>query len=483
MASIRVVVADQQDSFRQRLIGILGSETDLEVVGQARSGQEALEQAAALAPDVIVAELDMPGQSGIEIAAILKQSMPQAKVMILTHSTDPDLMGSAMSAGALGYLLKSSTPAEVVEALRQVNQGWVVVTPSLAAGLLSQGVTPPGAETAPQTAQAPPETATEPAVPPPEPSAHLEAPLTEKEREQILRLSERGLSNADVADVLGLSEIAVNAHLANLESQRPSQAALQPEGESRPAEQAAADMDAEQAADADGTSGFTQLSTARLRGWLRKAFPTLAALFEKSAPSATGLPVAEQQATENGSRRSLANRAQEFVNGLPLGGTKEITSITIEQGTVKMVVTSGLDVLDYRIVEASPQFFRGGLVSDLRRMAGVIQEALHDMGEDRRRAIGAVPGYQTTLARLQLPKTRGLDAGVVIPREAQRTLGISLETSYLNWHRLPDNVDMARWLVLSATRRSMTSLIDTVKTAGLDLVALELRAVFRWLEP
>ena len=159
----------------------------------------------------------------------------------------------------------------------------------------------------------------------------------------------------------------------------------------------------------------------------------------------------------------------------PLGGPRETTSITIEHGFIKVLVSRGQEILDYGIGMANPQLFREGLVSDAPRVAGIVRTTMNQMGGAHRRVIGAVPGYQTILGAIDLPKTRGLDPQVVIPREARQRLGMSPDTAYITWHQLPDNVDRARWLVLSVSRRSIASLVTTVRAAGLPMSALELR--------
>jgi hypothetical protein len=169
------------------------------------------------------------------------------------------------------------------------------------------------------------------------------------------------------------------------------------------------------------------------------------------------------------------SRAREVVGDSPFGGPREITSITIEHGFIKLLVSRGQEVLRYRTALATPRFFREGLVSDAARVAEILHINLEDMGGKHRRIIGAVPGYQSTMGRLELPKSRGMDPKVIIPREASRTMGISPEVSYVTWRQLPDYVDRARWLVLSAARRSMTSLSQTVEMAGLRMATLELR--------
>ena len=160
---------------------------------------------------------------------------------------------------------------------------------------------------------------------------------------------------------------------------------------------------------------------------------------------------------------------------LSISGVKETTTITFEHGFVKLMVSEGVEILDYRISLADPRFFREGIVSDPVQLSRIVVDTLEDMGGQHRRIIGAVPGYQSNLGQLELPRTKNINPSVLIPREARRTMGISPETSYLLWRRLPDNVDQSQWLILSAVRRSITAMVDTVRASGLSLSTLELR--------
>ena len=161
--------------------------------------------------------------------------------------------------------------------------------------------------------------------------------------------------------------------------------------------------------------------------------------------------------------------------GFGKSAAKDVTTITMELGFIKVLVTRGMEVLDYRVALANPQFYREGLVSDPGRASMVLRNALSEMDGQHQLILGAIPGYQNTLGRIELPKAPGLDPAVVIPREASRSMGISPETSFLTWYRLRDNVDRMRWLVISANRRSITSYVDTLSAAELSPKTLELR--------
>ena len=154
---------------------------------------------------------------------------------------------------------------------------------------------------------------------------------------------------------------------------------------------------------------------------------------------------------------------------------RDVTALSFEHGSMKVLVVRDLEVIDYRVVPANPRLFREGLVSDAPRMAALLQRALTDLEGNHHRGVAAVPGYQTSLRRLELPGARGMDPKVIIPREAQRHMGVSLENSFLTWQRLPGTRTTSNWLVVSASNRSISSLSQTLQSAGLPLRALELR--------
>ena len=138
-------------------------------------------------------------------------------------------------------------------------------------------------------------------------------------------------------------------------------------------------------------------------------------------------------------------------------------------------MSRGLEVLEYRVVVANPKFFKEGLVSEPRRMANVLRRALAELTTEEGPVVGAVPGYQSSLQSLSLPRARGMDPSVVIPREARRRMGVSAERSHLVWHRLVDGIGVTNWLVLSASRRSVASISTMAGTAGLRVHSFELR--------
>lgn len=200
MSAIKVLVVDDHDLFRRGLMEVLEEEDDIQVIGEARNGQQAIERAEELSPDVVFMDLNMPGQNGIEATAYLTQKWPDLKVLVLTVSEEAADLYRALSVGARGYVLKISDPQEIIDALRQVHQGWVVVSPAMAPRFLSDlGQSGDLAATS-QTPEGP---------------AAGETQLTPREQE-ILRLVARGLSNTELADTLMVSENTVKTHVKNI---------------------------------------------------------------------------------------------------------------------------------------------------------------------------------------------------------------------------------------------------------------------------
>jgi two-component system response regulator DesR len=175
---IRILIAEDQAMVLGALSALLEIENDLEVVARARSGTEALELARRERPDVVVTDIEMPGMSGLDLAAELRRSGHPARIIILTTFARPGYLRRALDVGASGYLLKDAPSAQLADAIRRVAAGARAIDPSLAA-----------------------EAWTEP------------DPLTERER-QVLRLADEGLSGAEIARQLKLSEGTVRNYLS-----------------------------------------------------------------------------------------------------------------------------------------------------------------------------------------------------------------------------------------------------------------------------
>jgi DNA-binding NarL/FixJ family response regulator len=190
--TIRVLIADDHAVVREGLRAVLGSEPDMEVVGEAATGKEVLERAAELRPDVILMDIQMPGINGIEATRRIIDTNQEIGVVILTMYEDDDSVFSAMRAGARGYVLKGAHPSEILKVLRAVAGGEAYFGPEIAHRLMKFFSTPQLAS---------PEEAF------PE--------LTIRERD-ILDLIAQGHSNAKIARQLYLSPKTVSNHISHI---------------------------------------------------------------------------------------------------------------------------------------------------------------------------------------------------------------------------------------------------------------------------
>ena len=188
---IRVYLADDHELVRRGLTALLSTESDLEIVGVGADGQEAVWQVAELKPDVILLDLQMPRVGGIEAITEIKASDPNARILVLTSFGDDEMVFSAIQAGALGYLLKDSSPQELVQAIKNVYAGLLFLDPEIALKVIRE-INKPLANRQP-----------------------TQEPLTVRETE-ILRLVARGLTNNDIAEQLVVSERTVRTHLSNI---------------------------------------------------------------------------------------------------------------------------------------------------------------------------------------------------------------------------------------------------------------------------
>jgi two-component system, NarL family, response regulator DesR len=140
--TVRIMIAEDQTMVRQALVALLELESDIDVVAQAANGDEALAMARKYAPDVAVLDIEMPGPSGIEVAAQLSRSEFGGKVVIVTTFGRPGYLRAAMTAGARGFLLKDAPASALAAAIRRVAAGQLVVDAALAAAALAQGESP-----------------------------------------------------------------------------------------------------------------------------------------------------------------------------------------------------------------------------------------------------------------------------------------------------------------------------------------------------
>jgi DNA-binding NarL/FixJ family response regulator len=192
MEKIRLLIVDDQVLFREGLRTLLSVQPGLEVAGEAANGEEALRQASALQPDVILMDLQMPVLDGAAATRRLKALQPGAKVIILTTFDDDENVFEGLRAGAVGYLLKDTPSAKLVEAIRLTARGESFLEPSIAAKVVSEF-----ARLSPRPAEA------------------LAEPLSEREIE-VLRLVARGASNREIAAELVIAEGTVKNHLTNI---------------------------------------------------------------------------------------------------------------------------------------------------------------------------------------------------------------------------------------------------------------------------
>jgi DNA-binding NarL/FixJ family response regulator len=196
---IRVLIVDDQMLFREGLATLLSVWDDIEVVGEASNGADALEQAASLSPDVVLMDLRMPVLNGVAATRRLGLEQPAAKVIVLTTFDDDEHIFEALRAGATGYLLKDVSSDKLVEAIRATARGDSFLQPSVASKVLAQF-----ARMVPRTDSAESD-----------PQASLVEPLSDREME-VLQLVAAGATNKEIAARLFLAEGTVKNHVTNI---------------------------------------------------------------------------------------------------------------------------------------------------------------------------------------------------------------------------------------------------------------------------
>jgi DNA-binding NarL/FixJ family response regulator len=187
---IQVLICDDQAIIRDGLEMMLKLERNIQVVGKAQDGAEAVELVERLAPDLVLMDLKMPSMNGVEATRQIRARFPQVRVLVLTTYDDDEWVFDAIRAGAAGYLLKDTPREKVVDAIRGTVEGKSFVDPAVAGRLMQQ--------VAGRQAQ---------------PASHLLAALSEREID-VLRLLARGMSNAEMAAQLHLSEGTVRNHVS-----------------------------------------------------------------------------------------------------------------------------------------------------------------------------------------------------------------------------------------------------------------------------
>ncbi|KDA05416.1 LuxR family transcriptional regulator [Microbacterium sp. CH12i] len=184
---IRVIVADDHPIVRSGIVGLIALDADIEVVGEAADGVEAVELARTLRPDVVLMDLRMPRLTGAEATAQLAEELPEVRVLVLTtYETDDDILG-AIEAGASGYLLKAAPQEQIVAGIRSVADGHTVLAPSIAATLVTRMR-----------------------------SAPAERPQLSPRELEVLKLVATGLSNPAIARALFIGEATVKTHLLHV---------------------------------------------------------------------------------------------------------------------------------------------------------------------------------------------------------------------------------------------------------------------------
>lgn len=184
--SIQILLVDDHTVVRQGLRMFLSLDTELEVIGEAADGLEAIEQAHRLQPDVVLMDLLMPRMDGIAATAVIRRELPDTEVIALTSVLEDEKVIGAIKAGAIGYLLKDTQADELCRAIKAAAAGQVQLSPQAAARLMREVRAPESPE-----------------------------PLTDRETE-VLRLLAQGMSNKEIAQTLTIGEKTVKTHVSNI---------------------------------------------------------------------------------------------------------------------------------------------------------------------------------------------------------------------------------------------------------------------------
>lgn len=190
-STIQVLLTDDHAIVRKGVRALLATERDIRVIGEACDGLEAVRQAEALSPDIVLMDLVMPNLDGIEATRQITASLPRTRVLVLTSFAADEKVFPAIKAGALGYLLKDSGPEELIQAIRNVYRGQSSLEPSIARKVLLELSHPPTKQSL---------------------TSEL---LTERELE-VLRLVAKGCCNKEIAARLSVSELTVRTHVSKI---------------------------------------------------------------------------------------------------------------------------------------------------------------------------------------------------------------------------------------------------------------------------
>ena len=189
-AVIRILITDDHAVVREGLRTLISTEPGMKVVGEAANGLEAVQMACELNPDVILMDMAMPRMGGLEAIPKIKEQCPEAKLLVLTSFSDDETVFPAIKAGALGYMLKNTSPGRLLSAIRDVHQGKPSMSPDIASKLMRE---------LQRKSNLPP----------------TKDPLTDREL-GVLKLVAQGLTNQEIADQLVISEGTVRTHVSNI---------------------------------------------------------------------------------------------------------------------------------------------------------------------------------------------------------------------------------------------------------------------------
>lgn len=194
---VRVLIVDDQQLIREGIASLLSIQEGIQVVGVANNGQEAIAQALALTPDIILMDVRMPVMDGVKATAAVRRQLPQCQVLMLTTFDDEQYVVAALEAGASGYLLKDMPATDLAQAIRLTQSGVYPLDPAVAGKLVGaiHRAAPKPAETTPAAVDL--------------------SDLTEREAE-VLRLIARGATNREIAKRLSISEGTVKNHVSNI---------------------------------------------------------------------------------------------------------------------------------------------------------------------------------------------------------------------------------------------------------------------------
>ena len=187
---IRILITDDHAIVREGLRTLIGTEPGMQVVGEAEDEIEAVQKACNLKPDVILLDVVRPSMNGLEAIHEIKRECPETRILVLTRFSEDEMVFPAIKAGAIGYLLKNTTPERLLQAIRDVHQGKPSMSPDIASKLMLELQRPSD-------------------LPP------TEEPLTEREMD-VLRLVAQGLTNQEIAESLVIGVGTVRTHVSNI---------------------------------------------------------------------------------------------------------------------------------------------------------------------------------------------------------------------------------------------------------------------------